>query len=113
MPRKPVRPVAAEQPVQEHPASRTMADVLALPDPLRQLATWMLRQNAVSLEEVAAHLGQETDQVRVLLDTLVVQGFTQAQDRQGVPQYRMCLLSRQRRQPSLDLWQNLDEKLKS
>jgi DNA-binding IclR family transcriptional regulator len=90
-----------------------MADVLTLPDLLRQLATWMLRQNAVGLEEVAAHLGQETDQVRSLLDTLVVQGFTQVQDRQGVPRYRMCLLSRRRRQPALDLWQPLDKKLKS
>jgi len=90
-----------------------MADVLTLPDPLRQLATWMLRQNAVSFEEVVAHLGQETDQVRSLLDTLVAQGFTQVQAQQGVPQYRMCLLSRQRRQSALDLWQTLDEKLKS
>ena len=112
MPRKPINPGSAEPSVQEHTAGRTMADVLTLPDPLRQLATWMLRQEAVSLEEVVAHLGQETDQVRSLLDTLVAQGFTQVQDRQGVPQYRMRLLSRQRRQPTLDLWQTLDEKLK-
>ena len=113
MPRKPINPVAAQHPAQEHTAGRTMADVLTLPDLLRQLATWMLRQEAVSLEEVVAHLGQETEQVCSLLDTLVAQGFTQVQDQHGVPQYRMCLLSRQRRQAALDLWQTLDEKLKS
>jgi DNA-binding IclR family transcriptional regulator len=90
-----------------------MADVLALPDPLRQLATWMLRQDAVSLEKVVAHLGQETEQVRALLDTLVVEGFAQVQNHDGEPQYRMSLVSRQRCHPARDLWQTLDEKLKS
>jgi predicted ArsR family transcriptional regulator len=113
MPRKPINPESAQQPVQAHTASRTMADVLTLPDPLRQLAIWMLRQDAVSLEEVVAHLGQETEQARALLDTLVAQDLMQVQDRQGVPQYRMCLLSRQRRQPARELWQTLGEKLKS
>jgi predicted ArsR family transcriptional regulator len=113
MPRKPVRPLPAEPPAPEPTTSRTMADVLTLPDPLRQLATWMLRQDAVSLEEVVAHLGQETEQARALLDTLVAQDLMQVQDRQGVPQYRMCLLSRQRRQPARELWQTLGEKLKS
>jgi len=112
MPRKPVNPGLAEPPGQERAASRTMADVLTLPDPLRQLATWMLRQGPVSLEEVAAHLGQETAEVRALLETLVAQGVTQVHDRQGVPQYRMRLFSRPRRQPTRDLWQTLDEKLK-
>ena len=58
MPRKPVNPGSAEPSTQERTAGRTMADVLALPDPLRQLATWMLRQDAVSLEKVVAHLGR-------------------------------------------------------
>ena len=92
---------------------RTMADVLALPDPLRQLATWMLRQDAVSLEKAVAHLGQETEQVRALLDTLVVEGFAQVQNHDGVPQYRMSLVSRPRRHPARDLWQTLNEKLKA
>jgi DNA-binding IclR family transcriptional regulator len=113
MPRKPVRPLPAEPPAPEPTTSRTMADVLTLPDPLRQLAIWRLRQDAVSLEEVVAHLGQETEQARSLLDTLVVQGFAQVQNHDGVPRYRMSLLSRQRRQPARELWQTLGEKLKS
>jgi hypothetical protein len=48
MPRKPVTPGAAEPSAPARPAGRTMAEVLALPDPLRQLATWMLRQDAVA-----------------------------------------------------------------
>ena len=90
-----------------------MADVVALPDPLRQLATWMLRQDPVSREKVVAHLGQETEQVRALLDTLVVEGFAHVQHHEGVPQYRLSLVSRPRRHPARDLWQTLNEKLKS
>jgi hypothetical protein len=111
--RKPSKPGATEPPAPEHTTRRTTADVLTLPDPLRQLAIWMLRQNAVSLEEVVAYLGQEIEQVRSLLDTLVVQGFAHVQNADSVPQYRMRLVSRQqRRQLAGELWQTLSEKLK-
>ena len=111
MSRKPGNPVSAQHAAQAHATGRTMADVLTLPDPLRRLATWMLRQKVVSLEEVVAHLGQETDQVRSLLETLVGQGFAQVHNQDSVPRYRMRLLSRQRRQPTRDLWQTLSKKL--
>ena len=79
---------------------RTMADVLALPDDLRQLFTWMRRQGAVSRDDVVAHAGQDADVAATLLATLVGQGFIQQVEGAEGIRYRPRLSSRSPRPTS-------------
>jgi hypothetical protein len=53
----------------------SIADVLTLPDPARQLVNWITRRGEVSLAEAAAHVGQSEEEVRKKLDELARQGF--------------------------------------
>jgi hypothetical protein len=69
-------PSGASEPPRAAPG-RSMADVLALPDDLRQLFTWMRRQGDVSRDDVVAHAGQDADVAASLLATLIAQGFIQ------------------------------------
>jgi hypothetical protein len=71
-----------------------MADVLALPDDLRQLFTWMRRQGDVSPEDVVAHTGQDADSAASLLATLVAQGFIQEVESAEGIRYRPHLSAR-------------------
>ena len=111
MSKQPAERLPTENDVPQHVTQRTMADVLALPDALRQLVTWMMRHDAVTLAEVAAHTGQETAAVHPMLDSLVAQGFVQLQDSAGTPHYRLCLVARRPRQAATNLWTTLGKKL--
>ena len=92
-------------------AGRTMAEVLALPDALRQLVNWMLRQHTVSFDDVVAHTGQDVQTAHARLDALIEQGFVRCVDAAGAAHYQVCLGSQPRRQSSQRLWQMLDDKL--
>ena len=71
-----------------------MADVLALPDDLRQLFTWMRRQGDVSRDDVVAHAGQDADVAAIRLTTLLTQGFIQQVEGAEGIRYRPRLSSR-------------------
>jgi hypothetical protein len=73
---------------------RSMADVLALPDDLRQLFTWMRRQGDVSRDDVVAHAGQDADVAASLLATLLTRGFIQQVEGAEGIRYRPRLSSR-------------------
>ncbi len=86
-----------------------MADVLALPDSLRQIINWMMRRGEVSLAEVAAHVGQDEDAVRTLLGELVEQGFVQKMEVGGEVRYRPRLALRRGRRLPEGIWQALGD----
>ena len=94
-----------------------MADVLALPDPLRQLINWMMRRGEVSLAEVVAHIGQmehesgEKDEevARTMLEELVEQGFVREIEVEGELRYRPQFAPRRGRQLPEEIWQALGE----
>ncbi len=92
------------------PVGLAIADALTLPDPLRRLVKWMMRQGEVSLAAVAAHTGQDEGMARTMLDTLLNQDFAQAIETEGGPRYRIRLALRRRRQVSEEIWQALDAK---
>jgi hypothetical protein len=71
-----------------------MTDVLALPDDLRQLFTWMRRQGEVSRDDVVAHTGQDVDSAAGLLAALVAQGFVQEVEGAEGIRYRPHLSAR-------------------
>jgi hypothetical protein len=92
-------------------AGLTMADILSLPDTLRELVNWMLRQDVVSLQAVTAQLGQDETTTRSTLTTLVDKGFVREMHIRGAPHYKVRITSRARRAVPPNLWAALDEKL--
>jgi hypothetical protein len=89
-------------------AGLDMAEALTLPESLRQLVTWMMRQGDVSLAEVTAHIGQDEGTARSMLNTLVKQGFVQATEVEGGSSYRIRLALRRGRKIPEEIWQALD-----
>ncbi len=65
---------------QEQPAGLSMTELLALPEPLGPLLSWMLRQGQVSPAEVSAHLQQDEVQARELMSALVEKGYAVESD---------------------------------
>jgi hypothetical protein len=71
-----------------------MADILALPERQRQIATWMIRRKDSTLPEVAAHLGEAESVVRRDLAALVEQGIVQEVWAAGASHYYIDLARR-------------------
>ena len=93
----------------QHPAGVTMSDVLTLPDPLRQLVTWMMRRGEVRLVDLVEHTAADEPAVRGMVEELMVGGFVQAADVDGEVRYQVRLNSRPaRRSPARDIWKALD-----
>lgn len=85
-----------------------MAEALALPNSLRQLVTWMMRQGDVSLADAMQHTAQDEGTTRTMLDTLVKEGFVQAREAVDGSSYRIRLAARRGRKISEEIWQALD-----
>ena len=85
-----------------------MADVLTLPTPSRQLINWMMRQGEVSLAEMVAHIGQNEDVARAMLEELTEQGFAREIEMEGEIRYRPQFAPKRGRQLSDHIWQALD-----
>jgi DNA-binding IclR family transcriptional regulator len=83
----------------------TMVDVLALPDELRTIVTWLMRQGEAGLPELAAHVEQDEATAGTLVADLVAQGFVQEVLDEGKrqPRYRVRLAAKRGRQMPLDL----------
>jgi predicted ArsR family transcriptional regulator len=94
----------------EKAAGLSMADVLDLPDPLRGLVNWMLRQAEVGLDDVAAYLQHDEDAARATLATLADKGFVRVMEVRGQPRYRVRLAAKRGRELPTNLWQVLDDK---
>lgn len=88
----------------------SMADVLTLPDELRRLFNWMMRQEEVGLAEVAAHIGQDESKARKLIADLVERCFVREIPIGGETRYRVRLAQKRGREVPLNIWQALGEK---
>lgn len=95
----------------EKAAGLSMADVLALPDHLRRLVNWLIRQEESGLADVARQLGQDEEATRVALADLVARGFIREMRVRGETRYQVRLAVTRRRKLPLDLWQSLDERV--
>jgi len=82
-----------------------LVDVLALPDELRTIVTWLLRQGEAGLPELAAHVEQDEATAGTLLADLIAQGFVQEvpEEGKGQPRYRVRLAAKRGRRLPLDL----------
>ena len=86
-------------------AGVTMVDVLALPDELRTIVIWLMRQGEAGLPELAAHVEQDEATAGTLVADLVAQGFVQEMlnEGKGQPRYRVRLAAKRERQTPPDL----------
>jgi predicted transcriptional regulator len=89
-------------------AGLRMTDLLTLPDAMRQIVTWMMRQGPVSPAEVAAHIGQDEETAHTTLEALVEQGFVGRTEVEGKTRYRAQLAHRRGRELPQEIWQALD-----
>lgn len=87
-----------------------VSDVLALPDPLRQMVNWMTRRGEASLAEVAALSKQSEEDARTTLNTLVEQRFLRRIETADGPRYGPVLARRRRVRLPQEVWQALREK---
>jgi hypothetical protein len=90
-------------------AGLSMTDILELPDPLRELMQWMLREDVVSLQDTMAQTSQDEASTRSALGTLVDKGLVQEVRVGGETHYKVRIKSRARRALPLNLWRALDE----
>jgi hypothetical protein len=92
-------------------AGLSMADLLELPETLRLLVNWIMRQREVNLSQAAAFLGQDEAASQTLLATLVEKGFVRELQVRGELCYRVRLAPKRKREVSLDVWRALDDRL--
>jgi predicted transcriptional regulator len=95
----------------EKAAGLSMADILALPDELRRLVNWILRQEEVSLQQIAAHVGRDEATTHALIAELVERGFVRDMNLKGEQRYRVRLAPKKQRDLPADLWRALNQKL--
>jgi DNA-binding transcriptional ArsR family regulator len=88
--------------------AKSMADVLMLPDPLRALVNWMVRQGEVTLAEIAAQTGQDDGAASAQLESLLAQGFIEEVADGGARRYRTRLIVK-RAPRTLDILKVLEE----
>src|SRR5262249_55027939 len=69
----------------------TMADILTMPDQLRELIRWMMREVEVGLPQVSAYMAKDESAARSMIKSLVDQGFVREIDMKGVVRYRVRL----------------------
>jgi predicted HTH transcriptional regulator len=95
----------------EKAAGLSLADVLALPDELRKLVNWMLRQEEVSLQQLAAHVGHDEATTHAMVADLVENGLVRELNLKGEQRYRVRLAPKKQRNLPADLWRALDQKI--
>jgi predicted transcriptional regulator len=83
----------------------TMADILALPDMSRTIATELLKVQEAGLTELASLIKEDEATIQALIDELIAQGFIQDVWHEGenLPRYRISLIARRGRGLQLDL----------
>ena len=88
----------------------SMGEIISLPDALRRLVNWMVRQRQVEAEAAAAFIGQDVDSVRCLLADMIAQGYITEFELRGQTYYRVRLAAKRGRDIPLDIWDCLDDK---
>lgn len=73
----------------------TLSDAISLGDDQRQLLRWILRQQEVSLTQLATHLGYSPDAAEAFIQDLLAQGFLQERLIGAEPYYRARLAAKQ------------------
>ncbi len=94
----------------EKASGLTMMDVLTLPDDLRKLFNWMMRQEEVGIADVTTFLKHDEATARKLIADLVERCFVRENQVGGETHYRVRLAPKRGREVPLDIWQALGDK---
>ena len=97
---------------QEKADGLTMTEILTMPDPLRQLVNWMLRQQSVDFAEIVAFVGEDETTSRAMLESLMERGVVHRISNDDTARYHVRMASRRGRQIPIDIWQALEEKIR-
>jgi hypothetical protein len=89
------------------PTDLTPGAFLGLPAALRRFLWWVILERAVTLERVAAFLGQSDGEAEALVRELDSRGLVEQVPACGFPVYRVCLVPR-RLQPPEELSRMLE-----
>ena len=89
----------------------TMADILTMPDALRELINWMMREVEVGLPQVAVHLQKDEPAARTMIASLIEKGFVREIDMKGDLRYRVRLAPKRKRDMPSNIWHALDDKI--
>lgn len=87
-----------------------MGSILDLPDALREVITWMLRETHVDLAQMIAHLGKGESDARAMIGSLLAQGYVREIDIKGQVQYRVRLKPKRKHNMPSNLWKALEDK---
>ena len=105
--------VEAELGSREKSPGLNLVDVLEMPEALRELLQWMMRQEYVFASDAAAHAGKDEAGVRALIAPLIENGNVIAFELKNKPAYRVRLARKRGRDVPSDLWQALNDKIES
>ena len=90
------------------PPSRTMTDVLSLPDDERNLVNWIMRQSGATLAQCTDKFQQPAAEVEARLSGLVKSGFLKqstGEDNEYI--YQPAMRTRRNRQVPKKIWDAL------
>lgn len=105
--------VEAELGSREKSPGLSMMDVLDMPEALRDLLQWMMRQEYAFASDAAAHAGKNEAAVRGLIAPLIENGNVVEFELKGKPAFRVRLARKRGRDLPADLWQALNDKIES
>lgn len=103
--------VEAELGSREKSPGLNMIDVLEMPEALRNLLQWMMRQEYVFAVDAASHSGTDEAAVRTLLAPLIENGNVVEFELKKRTAYRVRLARKRGRELPSDLWQALTDKI--
>ena len=87
-----------------------MTEILDLPDSLREIINWMLRETQVTFAQVVTRMGKDEPTARAMLDNLLDKGYIREIDMKGQVQYRVRLKPKRKHNIPSNLWKALDDK---
>ncbi len=87
-----------------------MTDILDMPDNLREIINWMLRNTYVDLQQLTARMDNDEQKARDMLNTLLDKGYIREIDMKGHVQYRVRLKPKRKHNMPSNLWKALDDK---
>jgi hypothetical protein len=88
-----------------------ISDLLDLPPAMRKLMNRIVREEEVTVEAAAAHLGESPDKARQMLETLVEKGYLQCEKTRTGPVYRVHYGRTNPKDVPGSVWFALDKKI--
>ena len=90
------------------PPSRTMTDVLSLPDDERNLVNWIMRQSGATLAQCTEKFQRPATEIEGRLGDLIKAGFLKKSKEEGAEYiYQPAMRTRRNRQVPKKIWDAL------